>query len=194
MPKKVIKGKKSKKEDLKEEFRKMLIASIMKDMKKKKVKECTTCLKVSSRKSTSNCKPKKSITKKKVTKKKVIVGGDDFQSEPFVPYKGTKKVEGSKIYSKKSKAMVGGEEGSKIYSKKSKAMVGGDNFVKDLQKAGQGLGLSMEHTFQSMSNLGKDMYCESDAIMNIGRELDLGYAKDCPFTTTKSWDYNKIKQ
>lgn len=148
MPKKVIKGKKSKKEDLKEEFRKMLIASIMKDMKKKKVKECTTCLKVSSRKSTSNCKPKKSITKKSVIKKKV-----------------TKKV-----------------------------MIGGDNFVKDLQKAGQGLGLSMEHTFQSMSNLGKDMYCESDAIMNIGRELDLGYAKDCPFTTTKSWDYNKIKQ
>ena len=114
----------------------MLIASIMKDMKKKKVKECTTC------------KPKKSITKKSVIKKKV-----------------TKKV-----------------------------MIGGDNFAKDLQKAGQGLGLSMEHTFQSMSNLGKDMYCESDAIMNIGRELDLGYAKDCPFTTTKSWDYNKIKQ
>ena len=73
-------------------------------------------------------------------------------------------------------------------------MFGGDNFVKDLQRAGKGLGLAMGHTFQSMSNLGKDLYCETDAIMNIGRELDTGYTKDCPFTKTKSWDYNKIKQ
>ncbi len=73
-------------------------------------------------------------------------------------------------------------------------MVGGDNFVKDLQRAGKGVGLSIEHTFQSLSNLSKDLYCETDAIMNIGRELDLGYTKDCPFTKTKSWDYNKIKQ
>ncbi len=75
-----------------------------------------------------------------------------------------------------------------------KKMSGGDNFVKDLQRAGNGLGLSMEHTFNSMSNLGKDMYCETDAIMNIGKELDTGYSKDCPFTKTKSWDYEKIKQ
>ncbi len=125
----------------KEEFRKMLIESLLKDAKKKKVTECT-----------NSCKPKKSVTKK-VTKKSVA---------------------------KKSVT--------------KKKMVGGDNFVKDLQRAGKGLALSMEHTFQSISNLGKDMYCETDAIMNIGRELDLGYTKDCPFTKTKSWDYNKIRQ
>ncbi len=77
---------------------------------------------------------------------------------------------------------------------KGKKMVGGDNFIKDIQRAGKGLGLSMAHTFDSMSNLGKDMYCETDAIMNIGRELDLGYTQDCPFTKTKSWDWNQIKQ
>jgi ElaB/YqjD/DUF883 family membrane-anchored ribosome-binding protein len=78
--------------------------------------------------------------------------------------------------------------------KKVKKMIGGDNFIKDIQRAGKGLGLSMVHTFDSMSNLGKDMYCETDAIMNIGRELDLGYTQDCPFTKTKSWDWNQIKQ
>ncbi len=126
----------------KEEFRKMLIESLLKDAKKKKVTECT-----------NSCKPKKSVTKKSVTKKSVA---------------------------KKSVT--------------KKKMVGGDNFVKDLQRAGKGVGLSIEHTFQSLSNLSKDLYCETDAIMNIGRELDLGYTKDCPFTKTKSWDYNKIKQ
>ncbi len=125
----------------KEEFRKMLIESLLKDAKKKKVTECT-----------NSCKPKKSVTKK-VTKKSVA---------------------------KKSVT--------------KKKMVGGDNFVKDLQRAGKGVGLSIEHTFQSLSNLSKDLYCETDAIMNIGRELDLGYTKDCPFTKTKSWDYNKIRQ
>ena len=96
MPKRV---KKVKKEDLKEEFRKMLIASIMKDDKKKKVKECTTCLKVSSRKSTSSCKP--ISIKKRVS---------------------TKKVKRNKINIKKSKAMFGGDERSEIDSKYSKAM------------------------------------------------------------------------
>ncbi len=43
----------------KEEFRKMLIESLLKDTKKKKVTECT-----------NSCKPKKSVTKK-VTKKSV---------------------------------------------------------------------------------------------------------------------------
>ena len=157
MPKKV------KKEDLKEEFRKMLIASIMKDDKKKKIKECT-----------SSCKP---VSTKKRVSTKDMHRGDDFQSTPFVPHKGTKKV-----------------ERSKINIKKSKAMFGGDNFVKDLQRAGKGLGLAMGHTFQSMSNLGKDLFCETEAIMNIGNELDLGYTKDCPFTKTKSWEYSKIKQ
>ncbi len=82
----------------------------------------------------------------------------------------------------------------KVKSVNKKKMLGGDNFAKDLQKSGKGLALAMEHTFQSMSNLGKDLYCETDAIMNIGNELDLGYSKECPFTKTKSWDYNKIKQ
>ncbi len=126
----------------KEEFRKMLIASLLKDAKKKKVSECT-----------NSCKPKKKVTKKV-----------------------TKKV--SKKVSKKSK----------------KVMVGGDNFVKDLQRAGKGVGLSIEHTFQSLSNLSKDLYCETESIMNIPKELDLGYTKDCPFTKTKSWEWDKIKQ
>lgn len=77
---------------------------------------------------------------------------------------------------------------------RSKRMRGGDNFVKDLQRAGKGVGLSIQHTFQSMSNLSKDLYCETESIMNIGNELDSGTIKDCPFTKTKSWDYNKIKQ
>ncbi len=131
MPKKI--GKK--KEDLKEEFRKMLIESLLKDAKKKKVTECT-----------KSCKNKKRVIKKN-PKKSV-----------------------------------------------SKRMHGGDNFVKDLQRAGKGVGMSIEHTFDSLSNLSKDLYCETDAIMNIPKELDLGYTKDCQFTKTKSWDYDKIKQ
>lgn len=73
-------------------------------------------------------------------------------------------------------------------------MVGGDNFAKDLERAGKGLGLAMGHTFDSMSNLGKDLYCETNAVMNIGKELDLGYSDDCPYTKTKSWEWSKIKQ
>jgi hypothetical protein len=83
---------------------------------------------------------------------------------------------------------------SSVKKGKGKKMVGGDNFIKDIQRAGKGLSLAMIHTFDSMSNLGKDMYCETDAIMNIGRELDMGYTKDCPFTKTKSWDWEQIKQ
>lgn len=81
----------------------------------------------------------------------------------------------------------------KVVGKRRK-MIGGDNLIQDIQRAGKGLGLSMVHTFDSISNLGKDMYCETDAIMNIPRELDLGYTQDCPFTKTKSWDWEKIKQ
>ncbi len=95
------------------------------------------------------------------------------------------KKENEKNSTKKSK---------KSSTKKVKKMVGGDNFIKDIQKAGKGLGLAMTHTFDSMSNLGKDMYCETDAIMNIPKELDLGYTSDCPFTKTKSWEWEKIKQ
>lgn len=192
MPKKVIKskkGEKGKKENLKEEFRKMLIESIMKDVKKEKVKECT-----------NSCKPmkKKISTKKKVSTKRMR-GGDDFQSTPFVPRKGTKKDERSEINTKKSKAMFGGDEfNTQVLNTSPKAhtkrMRGGDNFAKDIQRAGKGLGLAIGHTFQSMSNLGKDLYCETEAIMNIGHELDLGYTADCPFTKTKSWEYSKIKQ
>ncbi len=130
MPKKIVKEKK----DLKEEFRKMLIASLLKDAKKKKVSECT-----------NSCKPTKKVMKKVSTKSK-------------------------------------------------KVMVGGDNFVKDLQRAGKGVGLSIEHTFQSLSNLSKDLYCETESIKNIPKELDLGYTKDCPFTKTKSWEWDRIKQ
>ncbi len=86
------------------------------------------------------------------------------------------------------------KKSKKSSTKKVKKMVGGDNFIKDIQKAGKGLGLAMTHTFDSMSNLGKDMYCETDAIMNIPKELDLGYTSDCPFTKTKSWEWEKIKQ
>jgi len=105
--------------------------------------------------------------------------------------KVTKKVNKVKKSGKKVKKM---DKKVKKSSKKVKKMIGGDNFIKDIQRAGKGLGLSMVHTFDSMSNLGKDMYCETDAIMNIGRELDLGYTQDCPFTKTKSWDWNQIKQ
>jgi hypothetical protein len=169
----------------KEEFRKMLIASLLKDAKKKKVTECT-----------NSCKPKKTVSKKAVSKKavskkkvvskkavskkskKVMVGGDDFQSEPFVPYKGTKKVEFN----------------TKVLNASSKRMYGGDNFVKDLQRAGKGVGLSIEHTFTSISNLAKSIQCEVQSVENIGRELDVGYTKDCPYIRSKHWDYNKIKQ
>ena len=78
--------------------------------------------------------------------------------------------------------------------KRRRKMVGGDNFAKDLERAGKGLGLAMGHTFDSMSNLGKDLYCETNAVMNIGKELDLGYSDDCPYTKTKSWEWSKIKQ
>lgn len=84
--------------------------------------------------------------------------------------------------------------GKKKVVGKRRKMIGGDNLIQDIQRAGKGLGLSMVHTFDSISNLGKDMYCETDAIMNIPRELDLGYTQDCPFTKTKSWDWEKIKQ
>ncbi len=73
-------------------------------------------------------------------------------------------------------------------------MVGGDNFAKDLQRAGKGLAMAMTHTFDSMANLGKDMKCETDAIMNIGNEIDLGYSQDCPFTKTKTWKWEEIRQ
>ncbi len=108
-----------------------------------------------------------------------------------------KKSDKSKSKSKsddKSKKSKSDDKSKSKKSKSKKKMLGGDNFAKDLQRSGKGLGLAMEHTFQSMSNLGKDLYCETDAIMNIGNELDLGYSKECPFTKTKSWDYNKIKQ
>lgn len=82
----------------------------------------------------------------------------------------------------------------KSIRKSRKKMVGGDNFAKDLERAGKGLGLAMGHTFDSMSNLGKDLYCETNAVMNIGKELDLGYSDDCPYTKTKSWEWSKIKQ
>ncbi len=82
----------------------------------------------------------------------------------------------------------------KSIRKPRKKMVGGDNFAKDLERAGKGLGLAMGHTFDSMSNLGKDLYCETNAVMNIGKELDLGYSDDCPYTKTKSWEWSKIKQ
>jgi hypothetical protein len=184
MPKKIVKSKKGKKEDLKEEFRKMLIESIMKDGKKKKIKECT-----------SNCKAKKVV--KKSTKRRR--GGDDFQSTLFVPRKGTKKVERSEIDYKHSNAMFGGDEfNTQVLNTSPKAhtfrMRGGDNFVKDLQRAGKGVGLAIGHTFKSMSNLGLSLQCEVDSIQNIGRELDLGYTKDCPYVRSTNWEYSKIKQ
>jgi hypothetical protein len=85
--------------------------------------------------------------------------------------------------------------GKKKSSLSKKKMVGGDNFVKDLQRSGKGLATAMTHTFESVSNLGRDMKCETDAIMNIGNEIDLGYSsKDCPVTKTKSWEWAQIKQ
>ncbi len=122
---------------------------------------------------TSSCKPVKKEVKKKV--KKV----------------STKKSTIKKVSSKRYYAQA--HNNSRLHKANSR-MHGGDNFIKDLQRAGKGLGLSMQHTFQSMSNLGKDLYCETEAVMNIGRELDLGYTKDCPFTKTKSWEWSKIKQ
>jgi hypothetical protein len=83
---------------------------------------------------------------------------------------------------------------NKKNTKKVKKMVGGDNFIKDIQRAGKGLSLAMTHTFDSMNNLGKDMYCETDAIMNIPNELDMKYTQECPFTKTKSWEWENIKQ
>lgn len=72
MPKKVVKSKKGKgkKENLKEEFRKMLIESIMKDVKKKKVKECT-----------SSCKPKKEV-KRKYVQNVCVVETNEVRSTP----------------------------------------------------------------------------------------------------------------
>ena len=102
----------------------------------------------------------------------------------------TKKSVKKKSVKKKSstKKSVKKKSGSK------KKMVGGDNFAKDLQRAGKGLATAMTHTFDSMANLGKDMKCETDAIMNIGNEIDLGYSQDCPFTKTKTWKWEEIRQ
>jgi hypothetical protein len=108
--------------------------------------------------------------------------------------KSEKKNSEKKVTKKRTKKRTKNVKKIKKSGKKVKKMIGGDNFIKDIQRAGKGLSLSMVHTFDSMSNLGKDMYCETDAIMNIGRELDLGYTQDCPFTKTKSWDWDQIKQ
>ena len=107
-----------------------------------------------------------------------------------VSVKATKKTSTKKTSATKKKSVTK----KKSSTKKSKKMVGGDNFAKDLQRAGKGLATAMTHTFDSMANLGKDMKCETDAIMNIGNEIDLGYSQDCPFTKTKTWKWEEIRQ
>ncbi len=111
---------------------------------------------------------KKVETKKRVTKKKVIKKGKKESSK--------KKVTKKKVSKKK--------------------IVGGSNFATDIQRSGQGLGLAIGHTFTSLANMGKDLYCEMDAVMNIPKELDMGSpsVSDCPFTESKSWSWTQIKQ
>ncbi len=73
---------------------------------------------------------------------------------------------------------------------KSLAIYGGGDLVKDISTAGKNIELSVLHVFDSMKNLTQDMYCESDSIMNIAKEIDTGKSGNCPFTKTQSWTYD----
>ena len=95
------------------------------------------------------------------------------------------------IIEKLKKILVDGKRLEKNATKKAGicAIYGGGDIAKDIAVAGQNIGLSVVHVFDSMKNLTQDMYCESDSIMNIAREIDTGKSENCPFTTTKSWTY-----
>ena len=94
------------------------------------------------------------------------------------------------------KKLVG--EAAKIDRRKKKgktlAIYGGGDLVKDISSAGKNIELSVVHVFDSMKNLTQDMYCESDSIMNIAREIDTGKTNDCPFTKTQSWTFDSSTQ
>ncbi len=93
---------------------------------------------------------------------------------------------------KLQKIVADGKRLEKSAAKKAgiRAIYGGGDIAKDIAVASQNIGLSVVHVFDSMKNLTQDMYCESDSIMNIAKEIDTGKSGNCPFTTTKSWTYD----
>jgi dihydrofolate reductase len=94
------------------------------------------------------------------------------------------------------KKLVG--EAAKMERRKGKsktiAIYGGGDLVKDITAAGKNIELSVLHVFDSMKNLTQDMYCESDSIMNIAKEIDTGKSGNCPFTKTQSWTFDPSTQ